>query len=225
VGDGGPRFAGARDVADLAAFLARATRLDPATLVRLRRAGPGAGPPSTGQVVAFLRLPFGVLVSRAAAVAEAPADVTVGAAALLERLDAVGVDGWCELPERQDARWRGALPPADGWTRLDRVPAGVLLRLVRAGADTLRSAGALGSTEYGQALLGHESLTVSGADLTVALPLKVLSAVSRMGFLGDPSTAADGSVLVSAAGRWARVAAPYGSAYHQLSAALSLQPR
>jgi hypothetical protein len=188
----------------------------------------GSGVPGgfggAGAVVAFLRMPFGVLVSRAAAVMEAPADVTVNAGALLALLDAVGADGWCALPERHDAGWRGALPPAGGWQRLDRVPAEVLLRLVRAGADTLRAAGALGATEYGQALLGHESLTVSGADRTIALPLKVLSAVWRMGFLGDPATAADASVLVSAAGRWARVAAPYGSAYHQISSALSLQP-
>jgi hypothetical protein len=109
------------------------------------------------------------------------------------------------------------------------VPAGVVHQLVRAGAEALRTAGGQTGTAYGEALLDHESLTVSGPGRSVALPLRVLSALRRMGFLGADTSAADIAdrpvVVVSMSGRWARLAGPYGSAYHQVTPALSLRPR
>jgi hypothetical protein len=214
------RFAGPADAGDLAAFLGRMARLDPVALVRLRA---GAGGSAT---TVYAWLPFGVLVSRSARIEEAPADATVGAAALLAAVEAVGADRSIALPARQDAAWRGQLPPAAGWQHLDRVPVEVVARLVRAGAATLKAIGGQGGAGLSESLLDHEALTVSGTDRTVVLPLRVLSAAWRMGFLGDNSPgAADDSVAVSVQGSWVRLAAPYGSAYHQLSRGLLVRPR
>jgi hypothetical protein len=63
-------------------------------------------------------------------------------------------------------------------------------------------------------------LTVSGAGQTAALPLRVLSALTRMGFLGEPP----GPVAVSLNGGWTRLAAAYGSAYQHAVPGLRLSP-
>lgn len=207
------RLAGASDGGDLAAFLARAAALDPATLVRLRG--------GAGRVTAHARLPFGVPVSRTVDGSVDPDDVTVSASALLPLLD---VGGDVALPVGRDAEWRSALPPVAGWTRLDDVPGEVVRSLVRAGAAALKAVPAGAAASAGESLLDHESLTVSGAGHTVALPLRALTAVARMGFLGDPSQ--ERSVAVAAGpGGWVRLAAPYGSAYHRATPALGLTPR
>ena len=216
------RFAGPADAADLAAFLGRAVRLDPAALVRLRG---GAG---RGATTAYAWLPFGVLVSRSARTAEAPADATVGAASLLAAVEAADGGQPVALPARQDAAWRGQLPAIGGWQHLDQVPVEVIARLVRAGATTLRAIGGQGNAGLSESLLDHGALTVSGDGRAVVLPLRVLSAVWRMGFLGESSTrpaASEATVAVSVQGSWARLAAPYGSAYHQTSRGLMVRPR
>jgi hypothetical protein len=66
----------------------------------------------------------------------------------------------------------------------------------------------------------------------VALPLRVLSAAWRMGFLGAEPAEPTGPgapgpeqiVVVSATRGWARLAAPYGSAYHRLTPELGVLP-
>jgi hypothetical protein len=209
---GGLRPDGPAELGDLASFLGRAVGLDPAAVVRLRGTG--------DRVTAYLRLPFGVLVSRTVGGAAEPADVTVGAADLLAALDAGGSIGW---PSRRDVEFRAALPPAGGWVPLDSVPGDVIRALVRAGRDALRAVPAGSAAAVGESLLDHESLTVSGAGRTAVLPLRVVSALTRMGFLGgDP--AAD-AVVVSATSGWTRLAAPFGSAYQHTVPSLGLSPR
>jgi hypothetical protein len=223
----GLRLGGAADRGDLASFLGRAVALDPAALARVRVAGE--------RVTAWVRLPFGVLVSRTVSGSADPADVTVGAADLLTALDPPPRDAArppppdgpagdaVRWPGRRDVEWRAALPPAAGWQRLDSVPADVLRALVRAGRDALRAVPAGAAAAAGESLLDHESLTVSGAGQTAVLPLRVLSALTRMGFLGgDPSADV---VLVSAAGGWTRLAGAYGSAYQHTTPTRGLTPR
>lgn len=209
---GGLRPDGPAEQGDLASFLGRAAGLDPAAVVRLRGGG--------DRVTAFVRLPFGVLVSRTVAGTAEPADVTVGAADLLASLEAGGPVGW---PARRDVEFRAALPPAAGWSALDSVPGDVIRALVRAGRDALRAVPAGSAAAAGESLLDHESLTVSGAGRTAVLPLRVVSALTRMGFLGgDPATDV---VVVSATGGWTRLAAAYGSAYQHAVPSLGLTPR
>lgn len=226
------RLAGAADGGDLAAFLGRAAALDPAVLVRLRGAD--------GRVTAHARLPFGVPVSRTVGGSVDPADVTLAATALLVTLDPRRADpadplttsqpsgaAGVVLPGRRDAEWRSALPPAAGWLRLDEVPGEVVRSLVRAGAAALRAVPAGAAASAGESLLDHESLTVSGAGRTVTVPLRGLTALTRMGFLGDPADPPAGDlVVVSAApGGWVRLAAAYGSAYQHATSGLGLTLR
>jgi hypothetical protein len=213
----GLRLAGAAETADLASFLGRVVALDPAAVARLRA--------PRSRVTAYARLPFGVLVSRTVAGGADPADVTVGAGGLLAALDRPAGTGaerdavaW---PQRREVEWRAALPPAAGWLRLDSVPGDVVRDLVRAGRDALRAVAAGAAAAAGQSLLDHESLTVTGAGRTAVLPLRVLGALTRMGFLGDGAE----PVVVSAAAGWIRLAAPYGSAYQHTVPGLALTPR
>lgn len=203
-------FDSTEDRADAGAFLTRVLRLDPGALVRLRRAGPS--------VQLWSWLPLDVLVTRQVAGQLELGDSTVAVADLLARLDSD--QARVTLPHSQDARWRGALPGSSSWQRLDAVPAADLLAIVRAGADTFRTA-ALSSdpSRVGEALLDHESLTVADDDTTVAVPLRVLQALARMGFLRP-----DGQVVVAVSPTWLRCDAAYGSVYRRRAGALSLFP-
>ena len=221
----GLRLVGAAEAADLGSFLGRVVALDPAAVVRLRSVGE--------RVTAYARLPFGVLVSRTVGGAGDPADVTVGAGDLLAALDParpgspgresssrgeVLAVGW---PGRRDVDWRAALPPVDGWVRLDSVPGDVVRGLVRAGRETLRAVPAGAAAAAGESLLDHESLTVTGAGRTAVLPLRVLGSLTRMGFVG----AGVEPVVVSVAAGWTRLAGPYGSAYQHTVPGLAISPR
>jgi hypothetical protein len=203
------RLGGRAEIADLGSFLERAVRLDAAVLVRLR------ADPAGRTVSACLRLPFGVLVGRTVrAVLTGGADQTVRAADLANQLATGGPEGLI-LPERHDTRWRGPLPPMGGWRRLDSVPVRDLRRLVAAGVEAFQAAterigGPPIARDAADALLDHEALTVSDRRDTAVLPLRVCHAAWRMGFFG---AADDADCAVSIAGRWARIAAPFGSAY------------
>jgi hypothetical protein len=150
-----------------------------------------------------------------------PADVTVGAGDLLASLDPAERPAAVDWPRRRDMEWRAALPPVDGWVRLDSVPGDVVLRLVRTGRDALRAVPAGAAATAGESLLDHESLTVSGAGRTAALPLRVLGSLTRMGFVGNGGE----PVVVSAAAGWIRLAGAYGSAYQHAARGLALSPR
>ena len=173
------------------------------------------------RVTAYARLPFGVLVSRTVTGDADPADVTVGAGDLLTALDRGERPDAVAWPAGRDMDWRAALPPVDGWVRLDSVPGDVVLKLVRAGRDALRAVPAGASAAAGESLLDHESLTVTGAGRTAALPLRVLGSLTRMGFVGDGGE----PVVVSVAAGWTRLAGAYGSAYQHTVPGLALSPR
>jgi hypothetical protein len=209
----GLRPAGSTETADLASFLGRLVALDPAAVVRLRSVG--------ARVTAYARLPFGVLVSRTVAGDAAPADVTVGAGDLLTALDRGAGPDMIAWPARREMDWRAALPPVDGWVKLDSVPGDVVLKLVRAGREALRAVPAGAAATAGESLLDHESLTVTGAGRTAVLPLRVLGSLTRMGFLGDRGE----PVVVSIAAGWTRLAGAYGSAYQHAAPGLTLGPR
>jgi hypothetical protein len=195
------------DLAELAGVLRRAIALDPASLARFRVAD--------GVASVLVRLPFGVLVSRSvrSVSTDSRADATVVAAELVAWLD--GVRG--PAPAEADARWRGGLPPVTGWRRIDTVPDSVVRDLVRAGASALKDAaaregvpGAQPRASVADTLLDSVVLTVTADDSPdrAEITLRSLSALTRMGFLPPES-----SVGVDVAGRWIRVAAPFGSVF------------
>lgn len=249
----GLRPGGPADAGDTAAFLGRVVALDPGALVRLRGAGgrvtvharlPFGVPVS--RTVGGTAEPVDVTVGAAEllaaldrAMAGSPATPsspppsaggpTQGASQRLTPASAGGRGGGVVAwPPRRDVDWRAALPPTDGWHRLDSVPGDVVRSLVRAGREALRAVPAGATAGAGESLLDHESLTVSGAGRTAAVPLRVLTALTRMGFLGAgpaPDATSGNLVVVSAAGGWVRLAAAYGSAYQHAAPGLGLSPR
>lgn len=189
---------------ELAPVLRRAVTLDPRSLARLRL--------QPGSATVLVRLPFGVLVSRAveASARREALDFTTRAADLLP-----WIDGHGEEPEPRDLEWRSGLPPPAGWQRVESVPDTVLRPLVRSGALALKEAaaregvpGAQPRADVADALLDSVVLTVTDGEHTAEVPLRTISALTRMGFLPR-----GGSAYVDVAGRWIRVVGEYGTVY------------
>jgi len=200
----------ADELTEIAPLLRRMVALNPSIVVRIRRQGT--------RLTAVVQTPFDVLAARSIALDTDTArlDLTLSAAETLAWLDGEG-----PAPSARDADWRGALPPETGWQRVDQVPDDVIRSLVRAGALTLKEAadregvpGATPRAEVADVLLDSVVLTVSqdGGPLTAEVTLRVLSALTRLGFLPRDSHA-----VVDRAGRWVRVAAAYGTVYAEAS--------
>ncbi len=212
-------FASASDRADAGAFLARAVRLDPAALVRIRC--------DAGRIALWTWLPLDVLATRVVR-GDGPPDATVSAAALLTALTEAAAEteaaagaglAGVAVPERRDAEWRGALPSESAVDELDAVPADVIQQLLVAGERTFREASAGADPRaVGDALLDHDVLTVSAGDQTATVPLRLLLALARMGFLGEDP------LRVGLSGGWVRAAASYGAAYRRRSKLTLLTP-
>lgn len=191
-------------VTGLAPLARRVAALDPRGLVRIRLGG--------GTAAAYARLPFGVLVGRAVSLgwAGAGTEFVARACELISWLD-----GDVDEPPRRDLEWRGALPPARGWRRIETVPEGVVRDVVGKGAATFRQAaaregvpGARLRAEVADALLDSVVLGAAQGDLHAEVTLRAVSALTRMGFLPRGSY-----VAVDVCGRWLRLAAEYGSVY------------
>lgn len=179
--------------ADFAPLAERAVGIDDAATIRFRC--------EPGTIAGFVRLPYDVVAGRTIHSDHTHTlDITVAASDLLSWLDEGGPE-----PARRDAHWLSPLPPAAGWTRVDAVPDATIRELVRRGATIAKDT----ATRTAQdSLLSSIVLTVTGNDRTVEIPLGMLSALTRLGFLPR-----DSKVAVDSARGWLRVAAPFGSTY------------
>lgn len=194
---------------DAAAFAGRVARWDPAGPVRLRWDGTA--------VRMFATTPFDALVSRSVAGRLEPRDVTVHAANLLAGL-AVSTAEQVDPGPVVDALWRSQLPPTGGWVAVEEIPAQLLSELADQGVSQARdNPGPAGGAST--ALLDSEVLTVSGAGMNVAVPLRMLFALSGMGFA--PATP-DEVVKVSATDSWVRMDARYGAVLRRRHSLLPL---
>jgi hypothetical protein len=217
---------------DAGVFLSRLLRLDPRAVVRIRPQEP------TGRAEMWAMLPFGVLVVRTVG-AEVDDDITVEAAGLLQTLTpAVTQDRSATAPQRRDQAWQWPLPPSGGRV-VETLPATEIARVAAAASETLRTAAehgvggrAVGERVVRDALLDHVAIVVTGADgERIDVPQRLVQAVVRMGFLGQPSrmTSADdatkGEVLVTVrvSGQWTGLAASYGSAWFRPISQLHLR--
>lgn len=205
-----------RDREDLATFLDRTLRLDDAAVVRLRERGGGAG------AVAWVATGLEVLASRVVTARVRPSDLSAGADALLTGLSTAG-DGYVDPGFPMDSAWRGGLPPEDGFIHLDDVPARVMLDLAQQGSALAREHGSAHGPPTG--LLDQEVIAVSAGDVSVAVPMRCVFALTAMGFL--PQTGNEVSeeeiVRVRAHPSWLRIDARFGSVYRRRdSAALIL---
>ena len=181
----------------------RAQGLNARALVRTRQL-PG------GVVEAFVTTPFDVLASRRA---QGRTSVDAGALVVADFL-ATGSG-----PNAQ-ASWPGALPPAEGFSLIDEVPAEVALPLSTEGHNLARQFS--GPAGPPRSLLDQTVLTVSGNDQEAHIPMRMIFACTSLGLI--PGFAAPTSVprylRVSACGRWVRIDAAFGTVYR--SSGLSL---
>jgi hypothetical protein len=204
---------------DLGSFVARVVRLDATAPVRLR-----AG---DGRVAVWAPTPFDALVTRSVRGALEPVDVTASASGLLTALTVERAE---TVDPGPGALWPGELPPDEGWSPVDDVPAADLERLTERGLAVAReNAGPHGPPT---SVLDQVVLTVTpdpGPEGTgrrgpaVKVPMRCLFALSGMGFLGPVGDAAAGDVVrVSATGSWLRLDARYGAVVRRRVTALPL---
>ncbi len=211
------RLDDAGDREDLGAFVARAVRMDPQSLVRLRNSPPAprataaaepdvpADHPSRLQV--WATTPFDALVTRSVAGRIDPADCTVHAANLLPGI-AVARSSDIDPGPAVDALWRTQLPARTGWSLVDTVPGAVIGDLIDAGGATAKeNVSPAGGTST--SLLDQPVLTVQGAGYSVVVPMRCLFALSGMGFAGGGTDTSD--VRVFATDAWLRLDARFGA--------------
>lgn len=178
-------FADEPTLTDCDTFLRRLLHLDPTVLVRLQRGE---------ATVSSWAEPGAVLVRRDLPGRLGVPDLTVTGRQLRERLSI----GRVALPPSADAAWRVTLPPRSGWVLVDDVPVGVLREL----------AGRSGRPE--DVVLTVASEPAAGEPTRVSVPLRLATALDRLGFL----PAADGELVRVAATRaWTRLATRLGTGY------------
>lgn len=195
---------------DLTTFVDRALRLDDAAVIRFReRAG-------TGQVVAWVSTGFDVLASRVVAGRVRPADLSAGADTLARSLPVMDAAGFVELGFPMDSAWRGALPPDNGFTHLDDVPAWAILELVERGTALAKEH----SSAHGPpaSLLDQEVLAVSAGESSVGIPMRCVFALTAMGFLPPNADvlSSEEIVRVRMHPAWLRIDARFGTVYRRL---------
>ena len=194
---------------DAAAFAGRVARWDPAGPVRLR---------ADGDVVRmFATTPFDTLVARTISGHLEPRDVTVHAGNLLAAL-AVSAQAAVDPGPVVDSSWRSQLPPATGWITVEDLPAAVVADLTEQGVAAAKdSVGPAGGAST--SLLDSLVLTVSGAGMQVSVPLRMLFALSGMGFA---TTDQGEQVRVSATDSWVRIDARFGAVLRRRHSLLPL---
>lgn len=198
--------------ADLAAFATRLLRTDDSAVLRVRRR-------DDGRVEVWGRTGFGVLAVRVLDGAVAPDSLVCSAATVLQsvRADPSAADGYVDVGFALDSAWRGALPPAGGFTHVDDVPAAALRAVAERGVEVGREAG--GPAGPPPSLLDSDVMAVTGAGQTVPISLRTAFSLEAMGFAAD---GADEPVRVSATATWVRVDARFGSLYQRREAGPSL---
>ena len=184
---------------NLRAFVERARRLDEASVIRLRQR-------SEDRLVAWASTGFDVLASRVVAGVVRPPDLCAGVDELLRGLASAGTSGYVDPGFQMDSAWRWALPPESSFAHVDDVPADTVLGLAQRGAEVSKEQGAVGPPA---SLLDQEVLSVSGAGVTVGVPMRCLFALTAMDFVDD------GVVRVRTVGPWLRIDAAYGSVYYR----------
>ena len=194
--------------ADLTAFVERATRLDPAAVVRLRAR-------SGGLVTAWAATGFDVLASRVVAGTLRPDDLSAGADELARGLAEADSSGYVNPGFPMDSAWRGGLPPDSGFTHLDDVPARLMLDLAQRGAQLAKEHGSAQGPPV--SLLDQEVIRVSSADVSVGVPMRCVFALTAMGFLPQSADAVDADeiVRVRTLPAWLRIDARFGSVYRR----------
>lgn len=198
---------------DLAAFVARAVRLEQQAVIRLRNRV------DTERIDVWVATPFDALCTRSVGGVVEPADTTVSGSELLAALTVTPGPSMDPGPPR-DLLWRSELPPPEGWRRVDDLPAKKVGEVAEQGIDVAKdNVGPKGTPPA--SLMDQEVFSVSGAGFSVKVPLRCLFALSSMGFLvGSPSESE--IVRVSATDSWIRLDSRFGAVLRRRHALLPL---
>ncbi|WP_072687817.1 hypothetical protein [Rhodococcus marinonascens] len=209
---------------DLATFVGRVVRLDESAVVRLCQRGPG-------RLTVWAATGFDALVVRTVGGTIIPDDTSAAGDQLLAALEsAVGRD--IDPGFSMDSAWRGTLPPAEGFVHVDDVPARVLVDLAQRGAALAQEHGS--SHGPPASLLDQEVLQVEGANQKAGIPMRVVFALTAMGFIPHAGSdrltadieleriAAAELVRVRATPSWLRVDARFGSVYRRRGGGIPL---
>ncbi len=191
----------------LRAYLGRLLALDDRGAVRLQAAGAVLG--------VWGGPPLDVVALRPVALAgpvESPADVTVSARRLLERLDALAEialpPGEVEMPPQVPGpAWAGLLPPRGGWELRATVPAAVVHDAVRVAVEAFRRrVDLIPADRRSQPALEAVAQEIWAGPVVADVPLRAAHAAELLGLLGRAD-----EVSAFTAGPWARLACPGGS--------------
>lgn len=190
---------------NLATFVSRALRLDEAVVIRLRRR-------TDNQFTAWATTGFDTLATRVIGGVLNPNDTTAAGDALVNGI-ATHRDGAIELGYSVDSAWRGALPPGAGFVHVDDLPARTLVELAERGVALAKEHGSNQGPPV--SLLEQEVVEVSGGGETVGIPMRVVFALTAMGFVpgADETQRMDPAepVRVRATASWLRLDARFGS--------------
>ena len=205
---------------DLRTLLRRLLRLDEAAVVRLTRDGEGG-------LRVWGRTPFGQLVVRALRGHCPGGDLVAGADHLLTALDVLprgDRQGLVDPGLPMLSAWQGILPPTDGFSQVEIIPAQVLLDLTEAGREAAReSAGPAGLPP---SLLDQHALTLRAeSEHPVGVDMRTVFSLVMCGFVPEKAGRApeDEPVRVSDRGAWLRLDARYGTVFRRTDA-LTLEP-
>nr|WP_221333821.1 hypothetical protein [Nocardia transvalensis] len=207
---------------NLATFVARAVRLDPAAVIRLRRRG-------DRYLSAWAATGFEALAMRTVVGELGVDDATVGGDVVLSGLTGPGADGPIDLGFSLDSSWRTALPPLDGFEHVDDVPARSLVELAERGAAVAAEHGSGHGPPV--SLLDQAVLTVTGNGDEVEVPMRVVFTLNAMDFIphaGDQAgahrIASTEMVRVRTTRTWLRLDARYGSVARRRGPGMPLTP-
>ncbi len=190
--------------AGLRALVGRAADLDASASARFRDRGDGS-------VDVFVTTPFETVASRRV-LGEVSRDGAVVAATDL--FDALG-SGATEIGPARDPNWPGSLPPLQNYEELDTLPVSVVRSLADEGQALARQfSGPMGPPA---SLLNQTVITVEHdqSGTKVEIPMRMIFTCTSLGLIPGFSAPMDvpRHLRVSAAGRWVRLDAPFGTVY------------
>lgn len=194
----------------LIALLQRAHRMDSQAVCRLQAWN------NTNTTV-YVATPFDVVAARRIQHGEgdfAPLEGAVLRVGEVLALGEISPESLATLPRVAPA-WVGALPPAQGFTLVETIPADAVYRLAEEGRSLAgQFSGPLGPPA---SLLSQVVVDATGEDgIRAQVPMRMIFAASSLGLIPGLSAGLDVPrvVRVSVAGRWVRLDAAFGSVYY-----------
>lgn len=192
-------------------YTGRIRRLAPDSIVRLQRV------PSREAVTAWA-LVLGVLVRREfAGHLDDVDDVTVPVGQFYDRIEhSVTRAEYVELPGSVDAQWRATLPPASGWQAREDLPATDVQETLDFAGSQLRALDDSALDGVADSMLSQTVVMVDrdGVD-PVEIPMRLLLAMSRLGFLSTTSEQPNDVVRVATKAAWTVAATVQGAAFRK----------